>query len=638
MKNSICKYIHIATLLTVPLALDAQTPTDTAEPVKPSETTEQGSVKETPAVPQPAPDALEGTTNTASTPAANVAPTQASPANATSPSTSPSDIKDTLSVDFPDSDIRDVLRNVADLFDLNIIIPDTLAGRTTLKLRDVTWRQIYKVVLSQVGYTFIERGNIVEIVSISLLESEPVTTELIELKAVIPSILADTLKNFLNKAGASTKDAAGQSVDNSEKVVVIPQSNFIALTATPARLLILKELIRNLDIKQYQSPKSNRQIMIETKFIEVSNINAKDIGVNWSSLQKYNVGVSEAQQQYTRTKTSGNESERTADNAINNSSTISLPNNVLSGASSVTSGLALTDTINSGVETERIATAVFSAAELNVILSALQTKNQTKLVSNPTLIAFDNKEATLHVGKEIPVSGGGSVSGSSGTAQKNPAQRVKEGIILNFTPSIVNLQTDKDSPPVDAIRLDLSKPSTKVKVEDAAGGITLRSANGEKVVDGSIEPIFETRSVGTEVILKDGYTMGIGGMISSRDTQGETKVPVLGSIPVIGRLFRSNSNFSETTNLLVFITTKIIYPVETDKERRERIEKESKERLKTDFVAKSTINPNITQSMKIQRGDLPGYVESEDSPFYTPPPEKVEPKDKETKREATRSR
>ncbi|HWA86017.1 MAG TPA: secretin and TonB N-terminal domain-containing protein, partial [Opitutus sp.] len=71
---------------------------------------------------------------------------------------------DTLSVDFPESDIRDILRNVADLFELNLVIPETLQGKASIKLRDVTWRQIFESVLQPVGYTYVEEGNIIKIV------------------------------------------------------------------------------------------------------------------------------------------------------------------------------------------------------------------------------------------------------------------------------------------------------------------------------------------------------------------------------------------------------------------------------------------------------------------------------------------
>ncbi len=75
------------------------------------------------------------------------------------------DASDLISVDYPNEEIRTVLRNVADLYTLNLVVPDTLVGTTSIKLRDVTWRQIYSVVLDPVGYTFIEEGSIIKIVS-----------------------------------------------------------------------------------------------------------------------------------------------------------------------------------------------------------------------------------------------------------------------------------------------------------------------------------------------------------------------------------------------------------------------------------------------------------------------------------------
>ncbi len=85
---------------------------------------------------------------------------------------------ETLSVDFPDEDVRNILRNVADLFELNIIMPETLQGKTTIKLRDVTWRQIFQNVLDPVNYTYVEDGNIIKIVTKDSLNDEAVTTEI----------------------------------------------------------------------------------------------------------------------------------------------------------------------------------------------------------------------------------------------------------------------------------------------------------------------------------------------------------------------------------------------------------------------------------------------------------------------------
>jgi len=116
--------------------------------------------------------------------------------------------KDTLSVDFPDEDIRTILRNVADLFELNLVIPDTLQGKTSLKLRDVSWRQIFQVVLSPVGYTFVEDGNIIKVVSQDSLAAEPVSTEVFIINYAKAEDISKTVTALVD-SGAGGEDSRG---------------------------------------------------------------------------------------------------------------------------------------------------------------------------------------------------------------------------------------------------------------------------------------------------------------------------------------------------------------------------------------------------------------------------------------------
>jgi type IV pilus assembly protein PilQ len=538
--------------------------------------------------------------------------TSQEPAPATKP-LSPEAPKETLSVDFPDEDVRNVVRNVADLYDLNIIIPDTLQGRVSVKLKDVTWRQLFKVVLTPAGYTFIEEANIVKIVNQANLDSEPPTSEMIKLNSISPQLLADALKTFLN-------DAAG------EKLQAVPGTNFVVITATPSRQIKLRETIEKLDdpsaSKATLDENAIRQILIETKFIEVNTGNAKNIGVNWTSLQNYQVGASGLNQGFQRNR--GKDTGATGDttNTNQNSTNFVFPNG---GAPTTTSGNLdsqnLTSNFNRTGDTSRITTALFSASDFNLILSALQSDSKSRLISNPTLVTYNGRESTLHVGEEIPVSGGGSAT-SNGGSQKNPAKREKAGIILNFIPNIITVRQPNTTPTksYEAVKLDLSKPSSKVKIEDAAGGIILRNQTREKLVDGNLEPVFSTRSVATEVVLKDGYTMGIGGMIESNDSKGNTSVPLLGSIPGLGALFRSKTNDLTSRNLVVFVTAKILNPAETSSQYSERLAKEAVEAKQSDFVARASINPKLIKQMEIQRSDLPGFKETEETPFYLPPP------------------
>ena len=159
--------------------------------------------------------------------------------------------KDTLSVDFPDEEIRTILRNVADLFELNLVIPDTLQGRTSLKLRDVTWRQIFQVVLSPAGYTFVEDGNIIKVVSQDSLAAEPVSTEVFLINY---AKAADVLKTVTTLVDPT---AGG-------KIIVDDRSNALIVTERPSRMGRIRPIIDKLD-------KATAQVMIESKFIQVSD-------------------------------------------------------------------------------------------------------------------------------------------------------------------------------------------------------------------------------------------------------------------------------------------------------------------------------------------------------------------------------
>jgi len=173
--------------------------------------------------------------------------------------------KDTLSVDFPDEEIRNVLRNVADLFELNLVIPEALQGKTSIKLRDVTWRQIFQVVLQPVGYTFVEDGNIIKVVTQESLNLEPLTTEVFILNYAKASEIKPALDSLVDaKVGG--------------KIVVDARSNALVVTERGSVMQKLKPIVQNLD-------HPTEQVMIESKFIEVSNADVKNIGLNWTSLK-----------------------------------------------------------------------------------------------------------------------------------------------------------------------------------------------------------------------------------------------------------------------------------------------------------------------------------------------------------------
>lgn len=475
--------------------------------------------------------------------------------------------RDTLSVDFPDEEIRNILRNVADLFELNLVIPDTLQGNTSIKLRDVTWRQIFEVVLGPAGYTFVEEGNIIKVVSQNSLLQEPTTTDVF----VINYARADDLRSSIEPLIDS--GAGG-------RIVVNARSNALVITERPSRLSRIRPIIEQLD-------KATDQVMIESKFVEVTNQDGKDLGVNWSSLKEFQVGVSETTRQFDSSRgnviENGNTNERARTNTTTNDNqreSIDLSSNSRGSQSSNSSGVTstggvataqgnsqvssnlgsensfsdtLTNTV-SGVDeiadtatslnsllasggTTRVTSALFSASQFGLVLSALQSKNDTKLVSNPTVVTLNNTEALISVGKEFPIPNY-TYNAERGTFEVSGFEYRPVGIILRVTPQ-VNAQ--------GFIKLSIEPEVSSSNESTSFGG-----AGGAQI------PIISTRKAVTQISLRDGYTMGIGGLIETTARNGQTKVPLLGSIPGLGRLFRSDSKLEDRRNLLIFITAKTV--------------------------------------------------------------------------------
>ncbi|MDB4474466.1 hypothetical protein N9023_05610 [Opitutaceae bacterium] len=512
--------------------------------------------------------------------------------------------RDTLSVDFPDEEIRNILRNVADLFELNLVIPDTLQGNTSIKLRDVTWRQIFQVILGPVGYTYVEEGNIIKIVSQESLLQEPTTTDVFVINYALAEDIRGSIEPLIEAAVGG-------------RIVVNARSNALVITERPSRLSKIRPIIEQLD-------KATDQVMIESKFVEVTDRNVKDIGVNWSSLSGFGISAGPFDRAYESsggtaynnegdlsninttidlnervsadtsadTNTSGSTSNLNSEIATTETGTTLNNTNAIGSSSSAERvvGSTLSDTItrSGNIEntlsqlnnlvangaTSRTDTAVFSATQFSVVLSALQQLNDVELVSNPTVVTLNNTEAQINVGSEYPIPNY-TYNAERGTFEVSGFEYRPIGIILKVTPQ-VNAQ-------------GFIKLRIEPEVSSQNGTTSFGGAGGAEI------PIIATRKAVTQVSLQDGYTMGIGGLVETNKINGQTKVPLLGSIPGLGRLFRSNSVNEEKRNLLIFITAKTI----------------SAEGAPPEEI----FDPRMIREMNLSRDDLPGYRGDGSDPF-----------------------
>ncbi|MCE2860948.1 MAG: secretin and TonB N-terminal domain-containing protein [Opitutaceae bacterium] len=572
--------------------------------------------------PAPAPDAPPPA---APAPAAPAVEIKSAAAPVTDPSARSRDAgRDTLSVDFPDEDIRTILRNVADLFELNIVMPEALRGKTTVKLRDVTWRQIFENILQPVGYTYKEEGNIIKILSNETLAQEPVSTEVFVINDARAADIMATVTSLVDAAAGG-------------KIVVDARSNSLVVTERPSRMNRIRAIIQQLD-------RATDQVMIETKFIEVTDSDVKNLGVNWSSLANYEVAAGGLGGTFRRnrdqvgsggfngnnantvndtrgttrsgttgtTSESGTTSGSNQSSGSNNSSSVTSTGGVVTPTSttgstgtlgttgtsssssgstnSVTDGVnnALTNTLDNTFNslaslvnndgTARTLNAVFSATEFRLVLSALQSQTQVKIVSNPTVVTLNNSEAVINVGQERPIPRY-QYNQQTGNLEVNGFDFKPIGVILKVTPQV-----------------------------NAAGRIKLTVAPevsqsiNNVVFNGNQIPIIDTRKTATTVSLADGYTMGIGGLLTSSSSDGGNRVPFLGAIPGIGRLFRSENKRQEMTNLIIFITAKTL----------------SADGAPVEKVFES----ERVRSMNLRREELPGHRDGSD-PFVKTPAAKA---------------
>jgi len=424
--------------------------------------------------------------------------------------------EETISVDFPDEEVRTVLRNVADLFDLNLVIPDTLQGRTSVKLRNITWRQVFEVALEPLGFTYVEDRNIIQIRSLVDLTSEPM----------------DTRVFILNYAGADAiQDSISPLIDTASggKIQVDKRSNALVITERPSRMNRIQEVIDTLD-------RATDQVMIESKFIEVSNGDLSDIGVDWAYLNE-NAGdlLSGSGAGSGNPGFNASELPEAAEGAG-----VGIGSGIVEGGlNAFSSGLA---NVAAGGASGGLV-AVFSSSQFAATLTAIQTENRSKLVSNPTIVVMNNQQAVFQVGEDYPIREF-SVNDQTGQLETGELEYRFVGIELDVTPS-VNA--------AGMITLDVNP------VVSALGGLVTTGAG----VGGLTEledRIFKKREAKTQVTIKDGYTIALGGLTRETEDNDSSKIPFLGDLALLGKLFRSDVSDVKSTNLIIFLTAKTLNP------------------------------------------------------------------------------
>lgn len=416
-----------------------------------------------------------------------------------------------LSLNFQNIDVRSLLQVFADFTNLNIVTSDSVTGTLSLRLKDVPWDQALQIVLDSKGLASRRNGNVLWVAprgelatkEKAELESQQQVTELEPLRSQVFRLnyqRADDVRNMLLGTGAAGGGAAGGTasriLSKRGSLTSDARTNQLFVSDIPSKLEEVQAFLQKIDIPV-------RQVMIEARIVEADDTFSRNLGAKLGFASKTNgAGYGNT---YTNVV-----SPVTKDATWDNSPAISFPANGINGVNAASVAVSL---FNAGA-------GRFLALEL----SALEADGRGKIVSSPRVVTADNIKALIEQGTEIPYQQATS-SGATSVSFK------KANLKLEVTPKIT---------PDGNIFLDVDVNKDSVGIQ---------TTNGFAI---------DTKHVQTQVLVENGGTVVIGGIYTQNERTDINKVPLLGDIPVLGNLFKSTAKINNRTELLVFLTPRVL--------------------------------------------------------------------------------
>tara|TARA_R110002050_G_scaffold269917_2_gene412488 strand:- start:19631 stop:21769 length:2139 start_codon:yes stop_codon:yes gene_type:complete len=419
---------------------------------------------------------------------------------------------DKLSLNFQSIEVRAVLQLLADFTNMNLVTSDTVQGNLTLRLKNVPWDQALDIILKTKGLAMRQNGNVMLIAPAAeiaarekqelaaqkqLIELEPLYSEIIEINFAKATDLAALL-------ASSSEEGSGTGVtgflSSRGSATVDLRTNSLLLRDTAEQLVQIRKLITKLDIPV-------RQVLIESRVVIASNDFTKELGVRFgSSAQSNTLGAGVTGQLESLNINAANDSVSPAIPSATNLN-VNLP--VANPAGSIALALA----------------KLPFGTLLELELSAMQAEGKGEVISSPRVITSNQSTAIIEQGTEIPYQ----EASSSGATS------------VSFKKAVLSLEVTPQITPDDKIIMDL-----KVNKDQA-------------VFDPRFTvPSIDTKKVETQVLVENGETVVLGGVYEQTKSDGSSRVPFFGDLPYVGFLFKTNTKIDNKSELLVFVTPKII--------------------------------------------------------------------------------
>ncbi|CAB1208128.1 Type IV pilus biogenesis and competence protein PilQ [Acinetobacter bouvetii] len=436
-----------------------------------------------------------------------------------------------ISLDFQDIEVRRVLQLLADFTGINMVTADSVQGNITLRLKDVPWDQALDIILKTKNLDKRRNGNVIWIAPVSeLIKAEeeeakalaqsvklaPLQTEYIQLsyaKATdIEKLITNgkNASNGSNTSGGTATDPLGDSVGSllspRGTISTDPRTNTIIVNDTSTKIDQIRKMIDLLDV-------SVKQVMVEARIVRASTEFSKQMGVKWGILsqginQNNDLLVGGSDTTLWDLKTPSDDGKYTIQRPDNLNVDLGV---TATGASKIAFGLiSLSDFM------------------LDLELSALQADGYGEVISTPKVLTADKQQAKVASGTQIPYQSaeGGGVNAVSKT------EFVDATLSLDVTPSIT---------PEGKVQMNLQIKNDSIGNATPTGQYTINK-----------------NEINTNVLVDNGETVVLGGIFEQQTINQQTKVPFLGDIPYLGRLFRKDVKSDNKSELLIFVTPRIV--------------------------------------------------------------------------------
>ena len=381
-----------------------------------------------------------------------------------------------ITLDAQGADIKTVLRTISDFAGVNIVSGQDVEGEVYVHIKDTPWEEALDILLKAYGYGYREEFGMIRVAEMNALMKEELDQKTAENKKddLLPLV---TRIVFVNNSNAEELRMALENIVSNRGMISVDEgSNSLIVNDIEKNIEKIESMVRELDKRTYQ-------VDINAKLVEIDVEASRELGIDWALM---------------------NLSSSTLDGV---------------GSAEVTSNIATS-------ATKLTYGTVQSWGEFAAVFKALEKSNKANLISNPRITTMDNREASILVGKEIPLI----VADEAG----NPiTELTKIGIMLRVTPHVNSDRT---------ITLDLHPEVSDLQSEATAqGGV-----------------IIATSEADTRVIVGDGETAVIGGLIKEIESEYVSGVPILKDIPGIGWFFSSKSKVSKQQELVIFVTPTIV--------------------------------------------------------------------------------